>query len=160
MSIVAKRLDGSRWHLALSGPWSRPHCARWGPSFPPQDVGESPQFSADFYCGQAAGCIKMPLGTEVGLGAEDIVLDGDSASPPEKGGGAPYPIFCQCLLWPNGWMDQDGTWHGGGLYGPRDTVLWWGPSSPPQKVGRTLNFRSIFIVAKRLDASRCHLVWR
>ena len=21
-------------------------------------------------------------------------------------------IFSPCLLWPNGWMDQDGTWHG------------------------------------------------
>ena len=26
-----------------------------------------PQFSAPFYCGQTAGCIKMPLGMEVGL---------------------------------------------------------------------------------------------
>jgi len=26
--IVAKRLDESRWHLAWSGSWSKPHCAR------------------------------------------------------------------------------------------------------------------------------------
>jgi len=32
-----------------------------------------PQFLARFYCGQTAGCIKMPLGTEVGLGPGDIV---------------------------------------------------------------------------------------
>ena len=25
----------------------------------------------------------------------------------------PHPIFGPCLLWPNGWMDQDATWHGG-----------------------------------------------
>ena len=36
------------------------------------------------------------------------------------------------VLWPNGWMDQGETWHGGR---PR---LWshcvrWGPSHPPQK---------------------------
>jgi len=30
----------------------------------------------------------------------------------EHGGGAPSPIFGPFLLWPNGWMDQDGTWHG------------------------------------------------
>ena len=30
----------------------------------------------------------MPLGTEVGLGPDDIVLDGDSV-PPKKGGTAP-----------------------------------------------------------------------
>ena len=33
------------------------------------------------YCGQTAGWIKMPLGTEVDLGQGDIVLDGDPAPP-------------------------------------------------------------------------------
>jgi len=33
------------------------------------------------YCGQTVGWIKVPLGTEVGLGAGDIVLGGDQASP-------------------------------------------------------------------------------
>ena len=36
----------------------------------------------------AAG-IKMPLGTEVGLGPGDFVLNGDPAPTPRKGGGAP-----------------------------------------------------------------------
>ena len=53
--------------------WSKPHCARWGPSHP--------QFSAHFYCRQTAGCIKMPLGMEVDLSPGDCVLDGDPASP-------------------------------------------------------------------------------
>ena len=35
------------------------------------------QFLAHFYCGQTTGCIKMPLGTDVGLSAGDFVLDGD-----------------------------------------------------------------------------------
>jgi len=35
----------------------------------------------------------MPLGTEVGLGAGDIVLDGDPASPLQKGGHSPPLIF-------------------------------------------------------------------
>ena len=30
--------------------------------------GHSPQFSAHVYCGQTAGWIKMPFGTEAGLG--------------------------------------------------------------------------------------------
>ena len=42
----------------------------------------SPQFSAQVYCGQTAAWIKMPLGTEVGVGLRDIVLDGDSAPLP------------------------------------------------------------------------------
>ena len=39
------------------------------------------KFSAHFYCGQTAGCIKMPLGMEVGLSPGDFVLDGDPARP-------------------------------------------------------------------------------
>ena len=42
--------------------------------------GHSPQFSAHVRCGQTAGWIKMPLGTEVGLVPGDFVLDGDPAS--------------------------------------------------------------------------------
>jgi len=56
----------------------------------------------------------MPLGMEVGLSPGDFVFDGDPAFSAQKEGGAPSPIFATCLLWPNGWMDQDGTWHGGG----------------------------------------------
>ena len=221
--------------------------------------GAPPQFSSHFYCGQTARCIKMPLGMDVGLSLGDFVLDGDPVPLPQKG--ADPQIFGPCLLWPNGWMDQDGTWHGGislssgdfvldeyGLtsysvplqkgskapspifgpfllwpngwmhqdatwYGgraqPRGRCVTWGPSPPSQKgeargqfsvhvylyCGQTAgsikmalwhghrpwsiphcsrwdpsplprkgaeppNFRPIFIVAKRLDASRCHCVWR
>ena len=48
------------------------------------EVGLSPgdfvlEFSAHFYCGQTAACIKMPLGVELALSTGDFVLDGDSA---------------------------------------------------------------------------------
>jgi len=54
-----------------------------------------PQFSAHFYCSQTAECIKMPLGTKVGLGPDDIVLDGDLAPLLKKGVEPPNfrPIF-------------------------------------------------------------------
>jgi len=52
-------------------------------------------------------------------------------------------------------MDQDGTWHGGGPWS-RPHCARWRPSAPPQKGGRAPHFRPIFIVTKRLDASRCH----
>ena len=39
----------------------------------------------------------MPLGTEVGLGQGDTVLDGDPA-PPAKGAQEPH-LFGPCLLW-------------------------------------------------------------
>jgi len=50
--------------------------------------------------GQTAGWIRMPVGTEVGLGPDDIVLDGDPALL-RKGAEQP-PLFGPCLLWPNG----------------------------------------------------------
>ena len=68
----------------------------------------SPQFLVYVYCGQMAGWIKMPLGRVVGLRPVDIVLDGDPAPLPQKGAGP--PIFGPCLLWPNGWLDQDAIW--------------------------------------------------
>jgi len=37
-------------------------------------------------CGQTAGWIKMPPGTEVDLGPGGIVLNGDPAPPPKKKG--------------------------------------------------------------------------
>jgi len=55
------------------------------------------------YCGQTVGWIKMPLGTEVGLGAGHIVLHRDP-SPLQKRGTT--PIFGPCLLWPNGCLCQ------------------------------------------------------
>jgi len=52
----------------------------------------------------------MSLGTEVGLSPGDFLLDGDPALLPKKGAESSQ-IFGPCLLWPNGWMDQDGTWY-------------------------------------------------
>ena len=69
-------------------------------------------------CGQMAGWIKMSLSREVGLSSSDIVSDGDQAP----------TIFGRCLLWPNGWMDQDATWYGSGPQ-PRPHYVRRGPSS-------------------------------
>ena len=76
--------------------------------------------------------IKMPLGMEVGLGQGHIVLDGDPA--PLRKRSTALPIFGPCLLWPNGWMDQEGTWHGARPW-PRPHCARWVPSSPPPKKG-------------------------
>jgi len=73
----------------------------------------------------------MPLGMEVGLSPGDFVFDGDPAPYPKRER-SPSPIFGPCLLRPNGWMDQDGTWHGGGPL-RRPHCARWGPSSPPPK---------------------------
>jgi len=41
------------------------------------------------YCGQTVGWIKMPLGTEAGLGPDHIVLDGDPTPPTKRDTAAP-----------------------------------------------------------------------
>jgi len=70
-----------------------------GVAAPPKS-GTSPSFRL-VYCGQAAGWMKVPLGTEVDLGPGHIVLDGDPATAPpwQKGHSSPT-LFSPCLLWP------------------------------------------------------------
>jgi len=56
------------------------------------------------YCGQTDEWIKMPLGTEIGLGPGNIVRWGPS-SPRGKEHSNP-PLFGPRLLWPNGGQSQ------------------------------------------------------
>jgi len=115
--------------------------------------------SAHVHCAQTAGWIQMALGTDVGLSPGDFVRWGPTTSP--KRGRSPLQFFSPRLLRPNGCMDQDATWYYGGRPRPRRHCVRWGPSSPlPKKgAGPLPDFRPIFIVVKRLDASRYHLVW-
>jgi len=57
----------------------------------------------------------------IGLGPGHIVLDGEPAPPSQRGTAAPS-VFGPCLLWPNGWLDQDATWYGGRPQPRRDYV--------------------------------------
>jgi len=111
------------WHGGRPRP--RPHCVRWGPLLPQK--GYSPQFLTHVSCGQTAVWIKMSLGMEVGLGPGDMVLDGNPA-PQKRGHSSPPPLFGQCLLWPNSWMDQDATLYKGRPR-PRPHCVRWGPNS-------------------------------
>ena len=70
--------EAGTWHGDRLQP--KRFCVRWGPILlPPKGAEPPPHFSAHFYCGQTAGCIKNPLGMEVGLSPRDFVLDGDLA---------------------------------------------------------------------------------
>ena len=79
-----------------------------------------------------SGC-HLVRTTEVGLGPGHIVLDGDPATLSQKKEARQPPMFGPCLLWPNGWMDQDGTWHRGMGLGPGYIVLDWDPAPLPKK---------------------------
>jgi len=100
------------------------HIVLDGDSSPPPPKGRSPQFSDHICCGQMAAygsrchlvCsyIKpQPRRICVRWGRTPLSLPKKRTEP---------PIFGPCLSWPNGWMDQDDTWHGGKPQ-PRRLVL-------------------------------------
>jgi len=74
MPIVIKRLDGSRCHLVWRYVSAQTTLCYMVTQLPHKGH-ISPQISAGVYCGQMAAWIKIPLGTQVGLSADDIVLD-------------------------------------------------------------------------------------
>jgi len=85
--------------------------------------------------------IKMKLGMQVDLDPGHIVLDGD---PPPSPKGARPPISGPYLLWPNGRMDQDGTWHGGRPQSRRLCVRWGSSPLPKKGAEPTLQFSAHF----------------
>ena len=93
------------------------------------------------YCGQTVGLIKMKLGTEVGLGPGNIVLDGDpseffwgdgpSPPPPKKVGGTAVscpPLFGPCIVVKR----LDGS-RCHLVHWPRPHCVRWGPNSPSKR---------------------------
>jgi len=99
-----------------------------GTQLPSPKRAQPPIFSP-FYCGQTAGCIKMPL---LGRPRPRRLSVRWGPSPLPKKRRSP-PIFGPRLLWPNGCMDQDATWYGGRPRPRRLCVRW--KASYPQKKG-------------------------
>jgi len=121
MSIVAKRLGGSRWHLiGMEVGFSPGHIVLDGDSAALPRKGTEPPIVAHFYCGQTAGCIKMTLGMEVGFSPGNCVRWGPS-SPPQKLERSPHfsaHVYCGQTA---GWIKMlVGTEVG---LGPGDIVL-------------------------------------
>jgi len=99
----------------------------------------------------------MKLGMEVCFGPGHTVLDGDPVTLPKKGAQQP-PLFGPCLLWLNGWMDQDATRYEGRPR-PRPHCVRLGIQLPPLKKGTAPNFWLMSIVVKRspISATAEHL---
>jgi len=94
---------------------------------------------------------------EVGLGPGDFGVRWGHSSPPQKG--AEPAIFDGCLYGQMaGWIKMAIGMEVG--LGPGHIVLDGDPAPLPKKGAEPLNFRPVTIVAKGLDASRCHLVCR
>ena len=107
-----------------------------------------------------AAWIKMPLAMVVGLDPGDFVLDGDPSSPPKnKKGQSPKflaNVYCgQTAAWIKMPLSTE---VGLGLC---DIVFDVDPTTPRKRAqAPPPNFWPMYILAKRLDGSRCHLVWR
>jgi len=117
------------WHTGRG--FGLGHIVLDGDSVPSAKGGRSPlpQFSARFYRGQMAECIKMPPCMEVGLSPGDLVFDEDPATP-EKRHTTPTQFLVNVFCGPpNGLMDQNATWYGGQPR-PRRRCVRWGRSSP------------------------------
>ena len=71
-------------------------------------------------------------------------FDVDTATP-RKRAHPPQAIFGLCLLWPNGWMDEDVAWYGNDL-GPGCIVLDGFPA-PAKVAQQTPSFRLMSIMA-------------
>jgi len=138
-------------------PRHRPRCVRWEPSSR-SPKGHRPQIFGPYLL-WPNGCMDQGATWYGGR------------PPPRQlyvrwGPRSPFPkrgrpqIFGPCILWPKSWMDQDGTWHGVG-FSPGDFALDGDPAPSPKRGQSPLpNFWPNSIVDKRLDASRCQLVWR
>jgi len=125
------------WHEGRPQPW--PHCVRWGPSSPSLMGHTAPQFSARICCGQMAAWIKMSLGRP--RHRRLCVRWGPAPPPQRRGGQSPPKVFRPCLLRPNVWMDEAGSWQGRRPQ-PRRLCVRWGPSPLP----------SIWQLAKHFDS--------
>jgi len=68
------------------------------------------------------------------------------------------PLCNVGVLWPNGWTDQDETWHAGSPRPWPHCVRWDRPSSPSPKGAQPPDFQPILVGAKWLHGSRCQ-VW-
>jgi len=72
------------------------------PAHPPPKKATTPNFRPMSIVAKQLYVSGYHFVAQVGLSIGDIVLDGDPDPPPLKGH---TPIFGQCPLWPNGWMD-------------------------------------------------------
>jgi len=84
------------------------------------------------HCAQTVGWIKIcHLVGRYASAKGTLSQMGSQLPTPQKGGGQSSPsIFGPCLLWPNGWMDQDATWYGDRPRSRRHCVSWATQFSP------------------------------
>ena len=116
--------EDATWYEGRPRP--RRHCVRWEPSFPPLKR-HSPNFRPMSVVAKWLDGLRCHLVWRL-ASAQATVFDTDPATP-RKRAHPPHPIFGPCLLWQNGWMDEDATWYGSRPR-PRSHCIRRGPSCP------------------------------
>jgi len=96
----------------------------------------------------------MPLGTAVGLGKGDFVLDA-YAVPRKKGCTAPPNFWPMSVVAKR--LDRSMPFSREVGLGASDIVLDGDPATPAQKGAQRPNFWPMSILTKRLDGPGCHL---
>ena len=93
------------WHAGRPRPW--PYCVRWGRSSPPPKGGEAPNIRPISVVAKwLHGSRSHLLGRSASAKRHCIRWGPSSPSPKRE---RSPPVFGTCLLWPNGWMDEDAT---------------------------------------------------
>jgi len=151
MSIVAKPLD-VRIPLGAEVGLSLGDIVLDGDTAPPSLKGNSPHFRPMTVVAKPLDGLRCHL---VWPRPRRLCVWWRRSSPTEKKWNITHPIFGQCLLWPNGWMDEYAT-----LYGsrprPRPHYVRRGPSSPAKGAQQPRpSFRPMSIVATVAHLSYC-----
>ena len=139
--------------------WSRPYCARWGPSsLPPKRGGASYPIFSPFLL-WANGWMHQDANWYAGRPQTRRLCVRWSPSSPKRGRSPQFlaHVYCgQTAAWIKMPLGMEV-----GL-GPGNTVLDGDPAPLPQKSWQSPlpNLWPMSIVAKRLDGSRWHLAWR
>jgi len=109
-----------------------------------------PQFVPFSSVAKRLDAFKMPLGTEVGISAGNFVLDGDTAG---LSNFRPMSNCGQTAGWIKMVLGMD-------LGLAPATLCKMGTQPLPKKGTELSQLSAHFYCGRRLDASRCHLVWR
>jgi len=142
------------WHAGR--PRSRTHCVRWGPSSPHQKGMQPPNFRP---ISIVAKCLNGSRCHLVGgrPRPRQLCVRWGPRSPSPKGGGTFHQFSTHAYCGQTaGWIKMALDTEVG--LSPGDFVLDGDPAPPQKGRGAPPQFRPIS-VAKRLDGSRCHLVW-
>jgi len=112
------------------------HIVLDGDPTPPPQRGTAPPISGPYLL-RPNGCVDQDATIYNWYGARPrpswrLCVRWEPRLPSPKRGRS-HPNFRPiCLCWPNGWMDQDGFWHGGRPQ-PRRLCVKWGPSPFPKR---------------------------